>query len=183
MRTAFLDVIEYLDEVGGRLPNTGPALPGPVSLDKRFSDMAAAWDEFGVAVHGRDLDGTAQALAQLCFAAFATAIELGIDLPSVWDAVRAHYMQRAIATRAPTLARLAAEDCPGVATLLAQQQPLAALYARDFESERQEVLLASLRNNAAFADKGSGAIQVPASLLHSAVEEIERLRHRPITSV
>jgi hypothetical protein len=179
MRKAFFDVLGYLDEAyhADALPRGSPRLAGGFAMEQIFAGPATGWDELAIAVHGRDLPATAQEIVQLIFALVVMGIQLGLDLPALWDALLCHYTQLLGGGRNKMLPRLAATDCPFVPALLEAQAPLATIYDREAEARDLDALIAKLHNNANFADT-FGHVEVGAALLREAADALDRWRHR-----
>ncbi len=80
-----------------RLPAaTSPVLPVPAGLaDDRLALLLEEVREYDEATHARDLEGIADALADIVYVCYGTALSLGLDLDGVLAAVHRSNMAKA----------------------------------------------------------------------------------------
>lgn len=101
MRDAFRDVIEFEIACGNPLADHLPTVPDANTLDLRENLISEEFDELMSALweveHDPDAEqmaNIADGIADLIWVAIGTAIRFGIDLPVVWEHVKAANMAK-----------------------------------------------------------------------------------------
>lgn len=107
MRDAFRDVIAFEVAAGHELTSEGPAVASEESARLRLKLLKEEYEETTEAIMAvvirlqcgmdcgeRRMADIADGLADLIWVALGTAIRFGIDLPAVWEAVRAANMAK-----------------------------------------------------------------------------------------